>query len=146
LPKPDFLGGTLIIPLAVYSNSSRLPDSADSVKNASAGGRGLDMLAAASQQQQHRHSNCRNRFSGGHSRFENLSKSGKQPEAVIITNDFNLNKVSELRGVSVLNNELANAPAGRSARSEAMRVFIFKRRQGIQSGVVILTTARWNVK
>ncbi len=34
---------------------------------------------------------------------------GKLLEAVIITNDFNLNKVSQLRGVNVLNvNEIAN--------------------------------------
>lgn len=39
-----------------------------------------------------------------------LVKLAKQTEAVIITNDFNLNKVAEIQGVSVLNiNDLANA-------------------------------------
>ena len=32
-----------------------------------------------------------------------LVKLAKQTEAVIITNDFNLNKVAEIQGVSVLN-------------------------------------------
>jgi len=35
----------------------------------------------------------------------------KELDAKIVTNDFNLNKVAQLRGVEVLNiNELANAP------------------------------------
>jgi uncharacterized protein YacL len=39
-----------------------------------------------------------------------LIELGKQLQAPIVTNDFNLNKVAHLRGVEVLNiNELANA-------------------------------------
>ena len=54
-----------------------------------------------------------------------LIELGKELEAVIVTNDFNLNKVSQLRGVSVLNiNELANALKPVVLRGEAMNVFI----------------------
>jgi hypothetical protein len=56
-----------------------------------------------------------------------LIELGKQLDAVIVTNDFNLNKVSQLRGVSVLNiNELANALKPVVLPGEAMRVFILK--------------------
>jgi hypothetical protein len=45
----------------------------------------------------------------------------------IVTNDFNLNKVSQLRGVQVLNiNELANSLKPVVLPGEIMRVFILK--------------------
>ena len=64
---------------------------------------------------------------------------GKQLDAVIVTNDFNLNKVSQLRGVSVLNiNELANALKPVVLPGEAMRVFILKEGKEYNQGVAYL--------
>jgi uncharacterized protein YacL len=58
---------------------------------------------------------------------------------VIVTNDFNLNKVSQLRGVSVLNiNELANALKPVVLPGEAMRVFILKEGKEHNQGVAYL--------
>jgi uncharacterized protein YacL len=58
---------------------------------------------------------------------------------VIVTNDFNLNKVSQLRGVSVLNiNELANALKPVVLPGEAMRVFILKEGKEYNQGVAYL--------
>ena len=60
-------------------------------------------------------------------------------DAVIVTNDFNLNKVSQLRGVSVLNiNELANALKPVVLPGEAMRVFILKEGKEYNQGVAYL--------
>lgn len=69
-----------------------------------------------------------------------LIELGKELDAVIVTNDFNLNKVSQLRGVSVLNiNELANALKPVVLPGEAMRVFVLKEGKRIQTqGVAYL--------
>ncbi len=54
----------------------------------------------------------------------------------IITNDFNLNKVAELQGVSVLNiNELANALKPVVLPGEGMKVFIIKEGKELNQGV-----------
>ena len=68
-----------------------------------------------------------------------LIELGKQLDAMIITNDFNLNKVSQLRGVEVLNiNELANAVKPVVLPGEAMRVFILKEGKEYNQGVAYL--------
>ena len=68
-----------------------------------------------------------------------LIELGKQMDAVIITNDFNLNKVSQLRGVTVLNiNELANALKPVVLPGEAMHVFILKEGKEYNQGVAYL--------
>ena len=57
----------------------------------------------------------------------------KKMEAKIITNDFNLNKVAELQGVSVLNvNELATALRPVVLPGEQMNVYI--QREGKEQG------------
>src|ERR1700716_1339908 len=68
-----------------------------------------------------------------------LIELGKQIDAVIVTNDFNLNKVAQLRGVNVLNiNELANALKPIVLPGEAMRVFILKEGKEYNQGVAYL--------
>ena len=68
-----------------------------------------------------------------------LIELGKQLDAVIVTNDFNLNKVSQLRGVSVLNiNELANALKPVVLPGEFMKVFILKEGKEYNQGVAYL--------
>ncbi len=68
-----------------------------------------------------------------------LIELGKQLDAVIVTNDFNLNKVAQLRGVNVLNiNELANALKPVVLPGEAMRVFILKEGKEYNQGVAYL--------
>jgi uncharacterized protein YacL len=68
-----------------------------------------------------------------------LIELGKQLDAVIVTNDFNLNKVAQLRGVQVLNiNELANALKPVVLPGEAMRVFVLKEGKEYNQGVAYL--------
>src|SRR5262249_48766639 len=56
-----------------------------------------------------------------------------------VTNDFNLNKVAQLRGVNVLNiNELANALKPVVLPGEAMHVFILKEGKEYNQGVAYL--------
>ena len=57
----------------------------------------------------------------------------------IVTNDFNLNKVAQLRGVGVLNiNELANAMKPVVLPGEVMKVFILKEGKEYNQGVAYL--------
>ena len=57
----------------------------------------------------------------------------------IVTNDFNLNKVAQLRGVEVLNiNELTNALKPVVLPGEVMNVFILKEGKEYNQGVAYL--------
>ena len=68
-----------------------------------------------------------------------LIELGKVYEGKIVTNDFNLNKVAQLRGVEVLNiNELANALKPIVLPGEMMRVFILKEGKEYNQGVAYL--------
>jgi uncharacterized protein YacL len=60
-------------------------------------------------------------------------------EGKIVTNDFNLNKVAQLRGVEVLNiNELANSLKPVVLPGELMKVFILKEGKEYNQGVAYL--------
>ena len=68
-----------------------------------------------------------------------LIELAKELGAKIVTNDFNLNKVSQLRGVDVLNiNELANALKPVVLPGETMKVFILKEGKEYNQGVAYL--------
>ena len=63
----------------------------------------------------------------------------------IVTNDFNLNKVAQLRGVAVLNiNELANSLKPVVLPGEVLRVFVIKEGKERARGSPISTTAPWS--
>lgn len=136
--ETGFLGGTLVIPQFVLRELQQVADSPDSSKR-QRGRRGLDML------QRLRNNNnldiqiVETDFPAVKEVDLKLIELGKQLEAVIVTNDFNLNKVSQLRGVSVLNiNELANALKPVVLPGEAMNVFILKEGKEYNQGVAYL--------
>ena len=138
IAETGFLSGTIVIPQFVLRELQQVADSPDSSKR-QRGRRGLDML---------------NRLQGNgaldiqvvDTDFPairevdlKLLELGKQLEAVIVTNDFNLNKVAQLHGVAVLNiNELANALKPVVLPGEAMRVFILKEGKEYNQGVAYL--------
>jgi uncharacterized protein YacL len=136
--ETGFLGGTLVIPQFVLTELQQVADSPDSSKR-QRGRRGLDML-----QRLRNNSNLdiqiiETDFPVIKEVDLKLIELGKQLEAVIVTNDFNLNKVSQLRGVSVLNiNELANALKPVVLPGEAMSVFILKEGKEYNQGVAYL--------
>nr|AIA16814.1 hypothetical protein [uncultured bacterium] len=136
--ETGFLGGTLIIPNFILAELQQVADSPDSSKR-QRGRRGLDML-----QRLRNNSNLdvqivETDFPAVKEVDLTLIELGKQLEAVIVTNDFNLNKVSQLRGVDVLNiNELANALKPVVLPGEAMRVFVLKEGKEYNQGVAYL--------
>ena len=136
--ETGFLGGTLIIPNFILTELQQVADSADSSKR-QRGRRGLDMLQRLRNNSKLDIQIVETDFPSVKEVDLKLIELGKQLDAVIVTNDFNLNKVSQLRGVSVLNiNELANALKPVVLPGEAMRVFILKEGKEYNQGVAYL--------
>ncbi len=106
--KTGFLEGPLVIPEFVLQELRHIADSADALKR-NRGRRGLDILNIL-QKELDIEVILESRD------YENLEvdvkllKLAEEMGGKVLTNDFNLNKVAEFQGVSVLNiNELANA-------------------------------------
>jgi uncharacterized protein YacL len=61
---------------------------------------------------------------------------GKQLKSPVLTNDYNLNRIAELQGVTVLNiNELANAVKSVVLPGEVMNINIFQEGKELGQGV-----------
>lgn len=136
--ETGFLGGTLIIPHFILTELQQVADSADSSKR-QRGRRGLDMLQRLRNNSKLDIQIVETDFPAVKEVDLKLIELGQQLDAVIVTNDFNLNKVSQLRGVSVLNiNELANALKPVVLPGEAMRVFVLKEGKEYNQGVAYL--------
>ncbi|MGB9182403.1 MAG: TRAM domain-containing protein, partial [Pyrinomonadaceae bacterium] len=136
--ETGFLGGTLIIPQFILRELQQVADSPDSSKR-QRGRRGLDMLNRLQNNSTLDIQIVETDFPAVREVDLKLIELGKQLDAVIVTNDFNLNKVSQLRGVNVLNiNELANALKPVVLPGEAMRVFILKEGKEYNQGVAYL--------
>jgi uncharacterized protein YacL len=136
--ETGFLTGTLIIPQFILRELQQVADSPDSSKR-QRGRRGLDMLNRLQNNSSLDIQIVETDFPSVREVDLKLIELGKQLDAVIVTNDFNLNKVSQLRGVSVLNiNELANALKPVVLPGEAMRVFILKEGKEYNQGVAYL--------
>jgi uncharacterized protein YacL len=136
--ETGFLTGTLIVPQFILRELQQVADSPDSSKR-QRGRRGLDMLNRLQNNSSLDIQIVETDFPSVREVDLKLIELGKQLDAVIVTNDFNLNKVSQLRGVSVLNiNELANALKPVVLPGEAMRVFILKEGKEYNQGVAYL--------
>jgi uncharacterized protein YacL len=136
--ETGFLTGSLIIPQFILRELQQVADSPDSSKR-QRGRRGLDMLNRLQNNSALDIQIVETDFPAVREVDLKLIELGKQLDAVIVTNDFNLNKVSQLRGVSVLNiNELANALKPVVLPGEAMRVFILKEGKEYNQGVAYL--------
>ena len=138
IAEAGFMGGTILIPQFVLRELQQIADSSDSAKR-NRGRRGLDIL-----QRIQKNSNLDVQiYEADFPQVKEvdlkLIELGKQLNAPIVTNDFNLNKVAHLRGVEVLNiNELANALKPVVLPGEIMRVFILKEGKEYNQGVAYL--------
>jgi uncharacterized protein YacL len=133
--ETGFLTGTLIIPQFILRELQQVADSPDSSKR-QRGRRGLDMLNRLQNNSSLDIQIVETDFPSVREVDLKLIELGKQLDAVIVTNDFNLNKVSQLRGVSVLNiNELANALKPVVLPGETMAVCLIK--EGKEAGQAI---------
>ncbi len=136
--ETGFLGGSIVIPQFILRELQQVADSPDSSKR-QRGRRGLDMLQRLQNNNALDIQIVETDFPAVREVDLKLIELGKLLDAVIVTNDFNLNKVSQLRGVNVLNiNELANSLKPVVLPGEAMRVFILKEGKEYNQGVAYL--------
>jgi uncharacterized protein YacL len=107
--KTGFLEGTLVIPEFVLEELQHIADSSDLLKR-NRGRRGLDILNKIQKELDIKVLIYEGDYEEISEVDSKLVKLAKAMHGKVVTNDFNLNKVCELQGVSVLNiNDLANA-------------------------------------
>ncbi len=136
--KTGFLEGTLVVPHFVLRELQQIADSADSAKR-NRGRRGLDVLEKIKSVPGVTVQIVEKDYPDVKEVDLKLIELAKELVAKIVTNDFNLNKVSQLRGVEVLNiNELANALKPVVLPGETMKVFILKEGKEYNQGVAYL--------
>ena len=133
-----FLEGTLLIPVFVLEELQRIADSADALKRVR-GRRGLDILQKIRSEAKLAVEIDSRDFDDIAEVDSKLVRLGQLVGGKIVTNDYNLNKVSELQGVPVLNvNELANAVKPVVVPGESMRVTVVKDGKEQGQGVAYL--------
>ena len=138
IAEAGFLSGTIVIPQFILRELQQVADSPDSSKR-QRGRRGLDMLNRLQTNNTLDIQVVDTDFPAVREVDLKLLELSKQLDAVVVTNDFNLNKVAQLHGVSILNiNELANALKPVVLPGELMRVFILKEGKEYNQGVAYL--------
>lgn len=124
--QTGFLEGTMVIPHFVLEELQHIADSSDVLKR-NRGRRGLDILNKI----QKDHSIHVDLYEGDYDDItevdSKLVRLAKEVNGIVVTNDFNLNKVCEFQGVPVLNiNDLANAVKPVVLPGEELRVQVIK--------------------
>ncbi|SEM88998.1 Uncharacterized conserved protein YacL, contains PIN and TRAM domains [Ligilactobacillus sp. WC1T17] len=138
LAKTGFLEGTLIVPNFVLYELQYIADSGDSIKRVR-GRRGLDILNKLRSEKIVPVEMYEGDFEDIPEVDSKLIKLAKLLDAVIVTNDYNLNKVSEFQNVQVLNvNALAKSLKPRVIPGEKLNVMVIKNGTERQQGVAYL--------
>ena len=121
-----FIEGVLIVPKFVLEELQQIADSADSIKRIR-GRRGLDVLNRLKKDKNTLIRITDQDFPEISEVDSKLVKLAKTLNAKIITNDFNLYKVAEIQGITVLNiNQLANALKPVVLPGERMKIVVIK--------------------
>lgn len=136
--KTGFIEGPIVIPSFVLEELRHIADSSDSLKR-TRGRRGLDILNLIQKELDINVEICEKNFENIQEVDSKLLKLAQALGGKVITNDFNLNKVAEFQGVSVLNiNELANAVKPIVIPGEDMHIQIIKDGKETGQGVAYL--------
>ncbi len=135
IAKTGFLPGTLLIPRFVLNELQYIADSADALRR-QRGRRGMEVLAELQ------------KVSAVTVRISDIDVEGvrevddklvilaRQLKCPILTNDYNLNRVAELQGVTILNiNELANAVKSVVLPGEGLSIAIIQEGKETNQGV-----------
>ncbi|WDF83810.1 PIN domain nuclease [Lacticaseibacillus pabuli] len=138
IARIGFIEGTLLVPNFVVHELQLISDSADALKR-ERGRRGLDIL---NQMQNDAHINLEmtdRDFEGNREVDGKLLKLAKDIDGIVISNDYNLGKVSRLQNVPILNiNELASALKPEVLPGETLHVKVVKAGTERQQGVAYL--------
>lgn len=138
LCSTGFLEGPLVVPLFVLEELQFISDSSDVLKR-NRGRRGLDILQSMQQKDDLLIKVIDDDYEDINEVDSKLMRLAMERKWKIITNDFNLNKVASLQGISVLNlNELANALKPAMIPGEWIRVQVIKEGKEDNQGVAYL--------
>lgn len=135
IARTGFLPGTLLIPRFVLNELQYIADSPDGLRR-QRGRRGMEVLTELQKLP-----NVLVRISdidveGVREVDDKLIVLGKQLKSPVLTNDYNLNRVAELQGVTVLNiNELANAVKSVVLPGEVLNINVFQEGKEVGQGV-----------
>ncbi len=133
-----FVEGTLVLSQFVLKELQLVADSSDGMKR-QRGRRGLDVLDHIQKSSQVSTVISETDFPEIKDVDSKLIELAKHLDAKIVTNDFNLSKVAQLQGITVLNiNELANALKPVVLPGETIKVFILKEGKEKDQGVAYL--------
>jgi uncharacterized protein YacL len=135
IARTGFLPGSLLIPRFVLAELQYIADSSDSLRR-QRGRRGMEVLS-----QLQKDPNVVVRISdidveGVREVDDKLVILARQMRCAILTNDYNLNKIAEFQGVTILNvNELANAVKSVMLPGEILGVRVIQEGKEINQGV-----------
>ncbi len=136
--EAGFIDGVFIVPQFILQELQHIADSPESMKRAR-GRRGLDVLQRIQKMSNITVRIVEEDFSKIKEVDAKLVALAQLMNAAVITNDFNLNKVAQLQGVTVLNiNELANSLKPVVLPGESMKVFVLKEGKEYNQGVAYL--------
>ncbi|NLM09476.1 MAG: TRAM domain-containing protein [Clostridiaceae bacterium] len=130
--RTGFIEGEIIIPDFVLEELRHLADSQEDLIRTK-GRRGLDVLNSLKNDSQIPVKINKTKYDSSIEVDERLMQFAKDEKACIITNDYNLNKVASIAGISILNiNDLSNALKPLAVSGEEMTVKIVK--EGKENG------------
>lgn len=137
--KIDFLEGELIVPEFVLEELQHIADSPDDLKR-ERGRRGLDIINEIKDSPKAILTVTNKDYPEIKEVDSKLLKMATDLNAKIFTNDYNLNKVAEVQGITVLNiNDLTNALKPIVIPGELLEVEVIKKGKGKEQGVGYLS-------
>jgi uncharacterized protein YacL len=136
--QTGFLDGIIVIPQFVLEELQHIADSSDVLKR-NRGRRGLDILNRIQKELPVEVQIYEGDFEEIQEVDSKLVKLAKITNGIVVTNDFNLNKVCELQSVQVLNiNDLANAVKPVVLPGEELNVQLIKDGKEHHQGIAYL--------
>ena len=136
--KSGFLEGPLLVPVFVLEELQKIADSSDSIKR-NRGRRGLDILNQLRHADKEAIKIVPEDYEDSEDVDAKLVRLALDKNCLIITNDFNLNQVAELQGITVLNlNDLAKAMKPPVIPGEQLFVQLIKQGKEENQGVAYL--------
>jgi uncharacterized protein YacL len=136
--ESGFIYGTLVIPRFVLDELQHIADSSDTLRR-NRGRRGLEILARMQKQPSTPVEIVEDAVPSETEVDAKLVALARTRSRVILTNDFNLNRVAELQGVRVMNiNSLANAVKPAVLPGEELRVRVIQEGKEAGQGVGFL--------
>lgn len=135
IAETGFIEGIMVVPKFVLKELQQVADSSDPLKR-SRGRRGLDILNKMKASKKAIIKITDKDFPEIKEVDHKLLKLASYLDGVVVTNDFNLNKVAEFEGIQMLNiNELANAVKPNVLPNEELHIQIIKEGKDANQGI-----------